>query len=236
MLVAQRVVAYLTLATLALLVVAGVRRRYHRLCYTLPLYLATVFVCDLLILLWPGRFYTWGFWTLKEALYVALKLAVAIELASLVFQAFPGARATARLVLQLGLVGLVAMVFLPIPEAPVPHVPGFALAWQILPRLTNTTAILFAAVWGLTLYYNVPQHPWHLAIMRGFVPYLLVFTVALRLTAGPTTRAWTSLADTVSYLAMLLYWFSALLRPEPPPPADPQMVERLQPWRARLAR
>ena len=109
MLAAQRIISYLTLVLIALVLVALVRRRYHRLCYSLPIYLATVLVGDLLILLWPGRFYTWGFWIIKEALYVVLKLAVAIELASTVFQAFPGARASARLVLVLGLIVAAAM-------------------------------------------------------------------------------------------------------------------------------
>ena len=233
MLVVQRLIGYLTLVLIALVLVAMVRRRYHRLCYSLPIYLGAVLLGDLLILLWPARFNTWTFWAVKEALYAVLKLAVAIELSSLIFQAFPGARASARLIVGLGLLVALAMVFLPIPDAA-----SETIAQQILPRLANATAVLFAAVWALALFYNTPRHPWHAAILRAFVPYLLVFQVALRLTAylGVQGGVWASLAATGAYLAMLAYWFVSLLRPEPPPAADPEVVRRLQPWRARLMR
>jgi hypothetical protein len=226
------VVAYLTLLAIACLLVGLIRKRYYRLCYSLFAYLIAVVICDSLILVWPGRFYTWTFWNAKESLFVALKLAVAMELASVVFQAFPGARATARLAIGVGLVAIVVLVLV------AAQGPAQTVARHLQPRLANATAVLFASLWGLAIYYNLPLHQWHAAILRGFVPYLLVFTIALRLTVslGWQARPWASLADTCAYLAMLLYWFMELLRPEPPPPADPEVVTRLQPWRARLAR
>ena len=46
---------------------------------------------NILVTLWPARFFTPSFWVLKQGVYDALKMAVALELAWRAFDAFPGA-------------------------------------------------------------------------------------------------------------------------------------------------
>jgi hypothetical protein len=215
------------------LLVGLVWRRLHRVCRTFPVYVGAVFAGDVLALAWPERFHNWTFWTFKEAAYGIFKLGIALELTSLTFRAFPGARAAARRALALG-TGLLVTGLLALDLAEADD--WAKLFMEIHPRLANGTALLFACVWALVLWYNLPVHPFHRALLRGFVPYLLVFTVAYRLLAtwGWDFRYQMSLASAGSYLLMLVYWTVVAWRPQAPPPADPALVQRLQPWRDTL--
>jgi hypothetical protein len=85
-------------------------RRLHRVCYSFPAWLLAVLAGDVLMFGWPERFYTWGFWMAKETVYAALKLAIAMEITTLAFQAFPSARATVRRVMLAVLLALLAFV------------------------------------------------------------------------------------------------------------------------------
>ena len=143
------------------------------------------------------------------------------------------ARSAVRRVIVIMLVLILAAVFF----RPVADPTASSLALAIHPRLANGTALLFAAVWMLILWYNVPVHPLHRAILRGFVPYLLVFTVVLGLTdtlnANPAARRIINLANGLSYLLMLLYWTWSVWRPQEES-ANPELLRKLQPWRDRL--
>jgi hypothetical protein len=210
-----------------------VRRRLYRVCRTFPVYTTAVLAGEVLMLAWPERFHNWSFWTFKEAVYGLLKLGIALELASLTFRAFPGARATARRVLALGIGLLVTgLLALDLTEAD----EWSKLFMEIHPRLANGTALLFACIWGLVLWYNLPVHPFHRALLRGFVPYLLVYTVAFRLLAvwGWDLRHTLGFTNSAAYFLMLVYWTVVAWRPQAPPPADPALVHRLQPWRDTL--
>jgi hypothetical protein len=209
-------------------ILAGVlRRRLYRVCHTFPVYVAAVLVADVLVAVDRDR-YTWGFWMVKETSYAVLLFVLALELTRLVFQAFPGALATASRVLLVSLV-LILLAVLSIP-------PGIENPPVAQPRVMNGTALLFAAVWGLILWYHLPVHPFHLAIVQGIVPYLLVSTVLLRLLAmwGIENSEWMGLADSVACVLMLAYWAWAVWRPAASPPADSALVRRVQPWRDRL--
>ena len=237
---AQRLVAYLTLALMAALIGGLIARRYYRLCYSIGPYVGATLLADLLILAWPATFFTWTFWTAKTTLIALLRLAIALELGTLIFQAFPGARATARFTLGLGLLALIAGLYLPIdpppPSSSTEHAVS-VVAGSLHPRLSNGAAVLFAMLWVLVLYYRVPLHPWHLSILAGIVPYLMVFTLAVK---AMDTLGWgTALSgmwESAAYLLLMAFWNWAVWRKEPPPPADPRTVALLQPWRARLAR
>src|SRR5262245_4838320 len=106
----QIVATVTSLALLAALLAGLFARRLYRVCYSFPAWLAAVLVGDLLVFLWPARFYTWAFWMAKETAYAALKLAIAVEITALAFQAFPSARATVRRVLLGVLLALLAFV------------------------------------------------------------------------------------------------------------------------------
>src|SRR6266568_1645839 len=82
---------------LILVTLAGILTRHRtRLCWSFVAYVSAMLVSNTLISLWPDTFFVPSFYLLKQALYDCLRLAIAIELAYRTFQAFPGARSTAR--------------------------------------------------------------------------------------------------------------------------------------------
>lgn len=211
-------------------VLAGLaRRRLYRLCYSFAAYMLTVLAAELLIFIWPGRFFTWAFWLGKETSYAILKLAIALEIAALAYQEFPAARrAVARFILA-ALVLMLALLVIGVPyNAEFP-----TLARELLRRTANGTAYVFLAVWGLVLWYRLPLHRLHRAILRGLVPYLLIFTGARSLTLafGWDIRRSVNLADASAYVLVLAYWAWEVWRR---PPDEPPFLRQLQPWRARL--
>lgn len=228
---AQKVVGYVAMVTMVAILLGVWRRRLYRVCHSFPVYVAAVLAGDVLVHGWRDIFYTWDFFMLKETIYAVVLFVLSLELSRLVFQAFPGALIAARRLLLVAMVLILLAVLSAYPDAG-----KIPIAQQIQPRVMNGTALLFAAVWGLILWYHLPVHPFHLAIVQGLVPYLLVSTVLLRLLAmwGIENRAWMGLADSVAYVLMLVYWAWAVWRPEAAPPADPSLIRRVQPWRDRL--
>jgi len=218
------------MATMLAILVGVYWRRLYRVGRVFPVYVAAVLAGDVVVTVCRECF-TWKFWLIKETTYAVLLFAMAVELSRLVFQAFPGALATARRVLLVSLI-LILVAVLSVYTSP-GNPPWVQEASQ---RVMNGTALLFAALWGLILWYHLPVHPFHLAIVQGIVPYLLVSTVLLRLLAmsGVESREWTGLADSCAYVLMLLYWLRAVWRHDGRPPADPTLVKRVQPWRDRL--
>ncbi|HEX6738167.1 MAG TPA: hypothetical protein VF310_07855, partial [Vicinamibacteria bacterium] len=74
-------------------ILAGIwRRRLYRFCWSFVVYAVAVGFGGALIAAWPGRFYNWGFWQAKELTFSVVSFVVALEIAALTFQAFPGAR------------------------------------------------------------------------------------------------------------------------------------------------
>src|SRR5262249_43829163 len=78
------------------LVGLALRGRY-RVCWSFPVYLVVNLIATSLVSFWPERFYTLRSWTVLQALCDVSKVAVALEITSRVFRAFPGARALARI-------------------------------------------------------------------------------------------------------------------------------------------
>lgn len=203
------------LITTALLTGLVVRRRY-RACYAFCGYLLAVVVADCLILAWPERFLRWDFWLLKETVHSLLKFGIALELGLRTLQGFPGARATARfvvlLVLLFALAGMLA--------DPIDRSADLAdLASRLHPRILNTAIWLFTAIAAVILWYRLPVDAFHKAILIGFVPYLLVFTVAINAleSVGPDIERLVGYAHPLAYLLVLTYWTYAAWRPQEAP-------------------
>lgn len=156
-----------------------------------------------LFALWPGRFYTWENYLLKEIVHNLLKFAIALELAYRTFHAFPGALRTARGVF-LVLLLLIAAVTLTAP-LPARNPDDIDIEWHA--RMLNGTIWIFTAIAAMILWYRLPVHPLHKAILVGFVPYLLVFSVGMRalVEMGEGAR-WLQRSHTIAYLLVLLYW------------------------------
>jgi hypothetical protein len=222
----------LLLATLAGLFVRG----RLRLSYFFPAYLLTVVVLSSLVGLWPERFHTWGFYWAKESAYSLLKIGIALELTVKVFQAYPAARRAARgaflAVLAVTVVAAWSVSIEP-PAAQHGQQAWAELVFSLHPRITNGTAWLFGALFGLILYYRLPLDPLHKAIAFGFMAYLLFFTFGLDQVKRSDFARLTlvSYASAVGYTLVAAYWARAAWRKGPAPPAPPDVVRRLQPWR-----
>jgi hypothetical protein len=68
---------------------------------------------------------------------------------------------------------------------------------------------------GLVLWYRLPVHPLHKAILVGLVPYLLMFSLSLSWveSQGWAVRANASFLSTLSFLLVLVYWTYVAWRP-----------------------
>lgn len=225
---AERVPLVLSCALLAALLLGLFARRLHRVCYSFPAWLLAVLAGDALMFRWPERFYTWDFWMAKETAYAALKIAIAAEITTRAFQAFPSARATVRRVLLAVLLALLAFVLIGVRyDVELPD-----LARELQRRVANGVALVFCAAWAVVLYYRLPLHRLHRAILRGLVPYLLVFAAASTFTLvfGWDVRKTVNLAETACWGLMLAYWCAEVWRR--PARADSDFMRHLQPWRS----
>lgn len=201
-----------TLVTAATLVGLMVRGRW-RLWYTFPLLLLIVMTHDLLVGWWPERFYRSHVWQAKEYTLVVVRLAMVLELTIRVFRGFPGAMVTARRTL----VVIFATAFLAVTAVPTTRegYPGFV--GEVMPRILNGTVWLFAAVAGLIIWYRLPVHWFPKAVLLSYVPYLLVFTVAMNTLGdlGWERAAWVNHANVWAYRLVDLFWAYNAWRPEP---------------------
>lgn len=226
------VTAAAVLLTVAALAGIAVRRRIG-VCSTFVVYLGVVAAADLLMLLWPDRFWRLSFFVSKELVINVLRFAVALELTYRTFRAFPSARATARGVLLLVLVATLVVVFLGTANLEAPDgAPALGpLMTRVQPRVLSGAIWLLTAIAGLILWYRLPVHPLHKAILVGLVPYLLVFSLALSLleSRGWGIRDGAGYLNTLAFLLVLVYWAFAAWRPDevgvkaPPPAPDPTL-------------
>jgi hypothetical protein len=216
---------------LVLVTLAGIVTRHRaRLCWSFVAYLAVVLAANSLVSFWPDRFFAGWFWMLQAALYDALKMAIAVELAYRTFQAFPAAQATARRVLFLLLLGT-SMALIGVPrDSSYP-----AVFVELEPRVLTGTIWLLNGLALLVIWYRVPLHGCHKAILLGFVPYLLIFTSLLRLLQhyGWEVLPIVQSAEPVAYMLMVAWWAYAAWRPDTVSDVSPDVLHALQPWRAR---
>ncbi len=216
---------------LVLLTLAGIlARRRWSLCWSFTAYLAVILICNSLVSFWPERFYQPWFTLVRTGLYDGLKVAIALELAYRTFQAFPGARATARqMILLLVIVSSAVLIAMPWDSS----YPSALLEWE--PRILTATIWQLNALAVLVIWYRVPIHAYHKAILMGFVPYLLVFTILLRLLNhyGWKILPLVQAADPAAYMLLMGWWAWAAWEPEGAPDVSPAVLRVLQPWRAR---
>jgi hypothetical protein len=182
-------------------------------CLAFSSYVVAAFVSEVLISFWPARFYHQDFWLLKESMLGLLKFAIAIEIALRTVRSFSGAKATARAALLVVLV-VTYVVVLSVQVTPLGMAGYKALASELLPRIATGTIWLFTAVAALILWYRLPVDPLHKAILVGFVPYLLVFTVAMNALSafGWDLREYAGYAQTIAYVVLVAYWVRAAWR------------------------
>jgi hypothetical protein len=195
------------LALLALL--AGiVWRGRARLCWSFALYVLATLVGNVLVSFWPSRFFTPSFWVLKQGIYDALKMAIALELAWRAFGAFPGAARTARAVIP----ALLALSTLAL--ALLTPASSYMTVWDWQPGVATAALWLLTATALMVVWYQMPVHEWQRAIMLGLAPYLLVFVALLGLLRrhGWTLREPITTVEALAYLGIVLFWTWAAWR------------------------
>jgi hypothetical protein len=199
---AQVLVAHAARLALVVLLAGMVWRGRLRQCWALGAYVMAALVGNTLVSLWPSRFYTPAFWVAKQGVYDILKAAIALELAWRAFRAFPGALRTARLVL-LVLLGLSTVSL-----AAVPTRPSYAVVWEWQPGVVTAGLWLLTATALMVVWYQVPLTGWQRAIMMGLAVYLLVFVTLLGLlkTRGWALGPFVATAETLAYLALVVFW------------------------------
>jgi hypothetical protein len=92
------------------------------------------------------------------------------------------------------------------------------LALNLQPYVLAGTVWLFLAISALILWYRLPVVPLHKALLLGFVPYLLIFTVAINLLKafGGNVRAYAGYLKSAAYVALVAYWAVVAWRRGPP--------------------
>jgi hypothetical protein len=211
---AEYVILWLGSASLLGILVGLFVRGRQRVCRSFTAYVAAVGLPQVMYSTWPDRFYNADFWMFGEVTHCVLKFAIALEVGFLVLRRFPGASRTGR---WAGLL-VVWTIFFAILALPAENPDYYAIAGKLLPRILNGTVWLFVALAGVVLWYRLPLDPLHKAIVLGFVPYLLVFSVAMTLldTFGWEHRLYTGYLHTLAYLALEIYWAWAAWRLDPP--------------------
>jgi hypothetical protein len=209
-----------------------VARRKVSVCRFFVPYLGTVALADLLQLLWPDTFLQQWFWFGSQHVINVLRFALALELTYRVFRAFPSARATARGVLLVVLLITLAVVFAGTGDLqPTEGAPALGpLISRVQPRVLNGAIWLLTAIAGLILWYRLPVHPLHKAILIGYVPYLLIFTVSLNLieSQGWQVREQVNYLHMPAFLAVVTYWAVAAWRRAEAPVQAPNHERRLE--------
>jgi hypothetical protein len=204
----QLLVAHAAKLALLALLAGIVWRGRAGLCWSFGLYVLAILLGNTLATIWPSRFLNPSFWVLKQGVYDALKMAVALELAWRAFGAFPGAARTARAVIPalLALSTLALAVLTP--------ASSYMTVWDWQPRVATAALWLLTATALMVVWYQVPVHEWQRAIMLGLAPYLLVFVGLFGLLRR---HGWAFLepiatADAIAYLGLVLFWTWAAWR------------------------
>jgi hypothetical protein len=208
------------LQLVALFCVLILRRHYQRM----PLF--TIYVGGVTISNAIYAFhYTWETWMLHQVVTAALRFGVALELTRCIFGAFPAAAVTAR---RLMLVILVFTAVTAVTAAP-PDAIYTRMHAESIPRMASAAIWMLTALAGLVLWYRLPLAPLPRAILMGYAPYLLVFTIGMSLlfnAAATQVRVLVGYVDPLAFFVLVNYWVRVAWRSAPelatlPPPGPP---------------
>jgi len=224
----QVVSVFGNLQLLALLTILIVRRHYQRM-PIFTIYVAGIFASGIYLRL----NYTWNGFMIHAVVQGALRFGVALELTRCIFGAFPAAATTARRVLfAILLVTAVIAFLMTSPSATYTRVHA-----EAVPRLGATAIWMLTALAGLVLWYRLPLAPLPRAILLGYAPYVLIYTICMSLFFSAEAQPYRNLisrADTLSYDLIACYWIWVAWRtaPETSAPQLPQPAPVVVPHQA----
>src|SRR4030095_6930833 len=165
-----------TLLLIGVTVAGVVKRGRLPLCRMFVLFLVVVLLTDIPPVFWEKRFWTLQYYLLvREPLQNVFRFAVLLEIAHFAFRSFPGARSTARLLLLLLLT--TTLIFVVVSGLELSQLEYQNILAQIqLPQLIGVVWLLLG-ITMLILWYRLPVDRMHKAILLGWVPYLIVFSL-----------------------------------------------------------
>jgi len=217
---------------LVLLTVVGIfARGRERMCWSFISFLLFSVTTNVLISSWPERFYTYSFYVVMMAVYGLARMCVATELAYWAFRAFPGARATARtlLLLILGTTTLAIVLFTAPPGSP--GVKSAALQWmvQVHSRMITGAIWMLTATSLLVVWYHLPVHALHRAILLSYTSYLLVTVTGLNVLGryGWQITHQVGVVDQLAWLVAATWFTRAAWRLEPHAETAPETASLL---------
>src|SRR6185436_8536238 len=176
-------------------------RGHHRRVPLFTIYVGGIRVFGVIYLFHP----TWETWMLQQVVTAALRFGVALELTYCIFGAFPAAAVTARRVM---LIILAATAVTALASAPL-DVTYTRMHAESIPRMASAGIWMLTALAGLVLWYRLPLAPLPRAILMGFAPYLLLFTILMSLLfegASPRVRLWVGYLDPLAFFVLFNYW------------------------------
>jgi hypothetical protein len=207
---AQQVFSWLGIVQgFALFGVLLLRRHYRRM-PLFTLYVGGLRLFNVIYTLHP----TWETWMWLQVVTAALRFGVALELTYCIFGAFPAAAMTARRVM---LLILVATAVTAMATAP-PDATYTRMHAESIPRMASAAIWMLTALAGLVLWYRLPLAPLPRAILMGYAPYLLVFTIGMSLLFDPGSqhlRVWVGYLDPLAFFILTNYWLRVAWRTVP---------------------
>lgn len=195
-----------------------IARLRYREWWSFSLYLSFDTVYAFLIALWPERYHRPALWVMNESIGNLLRFVMALELAYRTFRGFPGAVARLRLVL-LTVIGFSLVVVVATP----PRLDYMTFMGHVHPRVLNGSIWLFTAVAALILWYRLPVRPFSKRVLLSYLPYLLVFTVAMNAlgAVGWERGLAFNYLNQLAYLILVAYWAYAAWQPARLPVFEP---------------
>jgi hypothetical protein len=211
----EKVLFFPTLLLYGVTVAGVVKRGRLPLCRMFVLFLVVVLLTDIPPVFWEKRFWTLQYYLLvREPLQNVFRFAVALEIAYFAFRSFPGARSTARLLLLLLLT--TTLIFVVVSGLELSQLEYENIIAQIqLPQLIGVVWLLLG-ITMLILWYRLPVDRMHKAILLGWVPYLIVFSLGQHvafLLGWEKHIKQVNPFSSVAYFLLVAYWARAAWAP-----------------------
>jgi len=167
----HRILVLAAIGLLTLLGVALFRNGKARHCVCFSVYVAVVVLANVLIQLFPD-YYTPEAYMVKQGIYDSLLFGMSLELSIRTFSAFVGIGKRVRLALAVAVAVSTVAIFLATPASK-----DYESFIRFQPGILTAGIWCLSFVGLLIVWYQIPVPRFTRAILLGFVPYLLVFTV-----------------------------------------------------------
>jgi len=210
----QWVIGWATVVQTVVLFGLIIGRGHHRRLPVFTVYTGGLALTGTLVgLAYAWDVFVWEAWTINHIVTAALRLGIALELSYAIFGAFPAAAANARRVMLV----LLLLTAVTVVSVSGPEITYKQLTSEMLPRLATGAVWILTALAFLVLWYRLPIGGLQRAILLGYAPYLIVFTVAMNLlsSVGWHMRSWVGYLDTLSFFVLIHYWCHVAWRTAP---------------------